>query len=417
VATIEKRPTKGGTRYRVKWRVGGGRAAKQDGETFDAYADAKRFAGLVDANGHRYPPADQLRQYGFGYLVEADSTRFTVELPEPDMPVPALPAIDKPEMPTFMAYALKYIDGLDHVEGYTRRRYRARLKHVAEHFGDTPIDQIEFEHLQAWQRAMVKKGLSAKTIQNIRGEVIIPVFKAACRPDGKKPPLIIGNPMDGLRLPPGRSKRRDIITSRKDIELYMQCAYEIDPDAGDLLMVGIATAMRWGDLAGLRVRDIDLEAAEIRPGQVLARGSEEHDRWELRSYTKSIAGDERVIPLSPGIVALLRRRMKGKRPDGLIFTAPMGGHWDHARFRERRYLKILALAQARGLAKHITPHCLRHSLLTMLADEGTDPKVMQHMAGHEHLATTYDTYIRTTKKQRATVATTVGNLIPEFSAA
>lgn len=154
------------------------------------------------------------------------------------------------------------------------------------------------------------------------------------------------------------------------------------------------------------------------PSQVYARGDEDHHRWELREYTKSIAGDEPVIPIPPAIVELLRRRMATRGPDDLVFTAPMGGPWDHARFRERRYLPILKLAQERGLARHITPHALRHSLLTMLADAGTDPKVMQHIAGHESMATLYNNYVRPTKDQRKRAAATVAEKVPmQFLAA
>jgi hypothetical protein len=80
---------------------------------------------------------------------------------------------------------------------------------------------VEHDTVRAWQRAMVKKGLVRKTIQNIRGSVVTPVFKAAAKPQGRRPPLIQGNPVDGLRLPPGRKKRRDVITSDAEIKLYM----------------------------------------------------------------------------------------------------------------------------------------------------------------------------------------------------
>lgn len=415
MATIERRKLKNGSavRYRVKWRTGG--TGAWDGETFDAYADAKRWKGLVESNDHQRPGLDQLRAFGFTDRARGVDLLDAAPVAAPAVPSPAV-ADPSPEAlaPLLVEYAEQVIEDLDHVLGYTKRRYRGLLRrHVAPYFQDKRVDEPEFTDLQRWQREMVASGLSRKTIANIRGSVLVPVFKAACKPgrDGT-PPWRQSNPLEGLRLPVGRTRRRDVITSERDIRLYMSCAYEVDPEAGDLLMVAMATGMRWGDLAGLRCRDVDLEQAEIRPSQVYARGSEDHDRWELREYTKSIAGDERVIPIPPGIVELLRRRLDTRRPDQLVFTAPMGGPWDHSRFRERRYLRILALAQQRGLARHITPHTLRHSLLTILADEGTDPKVMQHIAGHESVTTTYNTYVRATRTQRARAAATVDQRIP-----
>jgi integrase len=443
MASIEHRRTKDKkvTHFRVRWQEGGSRQGGWQGETFESVTEAKRFKGLVDTNLNRRPTYEQLVEYGFDYLLPpgyVPSSDVSVSPDRASAPtagrqgedatgglattegltkdaVASDRETDRAEggnhAPTFGHVAETYIDELDHVLGYSKRRYRGRLRnHVLEHLGDMPINDVGFEVLKAWQRAMVRKGLSRKTIANIRGEVIIPVLKDAARPRGKRPALIAAIP-EFPRLPPGRTQRRDVITSEADIELYMRCAYEVDPEAGDLLMVAIATAMRWGDLAGLRKRDVDLGADEIRPTQVLARGAEDHDRWEIRPWTKSIAGDERIIPIPSGIDELLRRRLATKEPDELVFTAPRGGHWDHSRFRERRYLPILKLAQSRGLAKRITPHALRHSLLTMLADAGTDPKVMQHMAGHGSIATLYNKYIRPTKKQRSRAAETVSRLI------
>ena len=51
----------------------------------------------------------------------------------------------------------------------------------------------------------------------------------------------------------------------------------------------------------------------------------------------------------------------------------------------------------------------------MLADAGTDPKVMQHLAGHEDIATTYNTYVRVTARQRQAAAVTVGSILPTFN--
>ncbi|GAA1024104.1 hypothetical protein Aple_095390 [Acrocarpospora pleiomorpha] len=48
----------------------------------------------------------------------------------------------------------------------------------------------------------------------------------------------------------------------------------------------------------------------------------------------------------------------------------------------------LTLARQRGLAKHITPQTLRHTMITMLRDGGVAPGVMQLVAGHESYQTT-----------------------------
>ncbi|MFI9848042.1 hypothetical protein ACIHFD_64290 [Nonomuraea sp. NPDC051941] len=54
-----------------------------------------------------------------------------------------------------------------------------------------------------------------------------------------------------------------------------------------------------------------------------------------------------------------------------------GGYIDYANQRNRILQPALVLAQERGLAKHITPHALRHTMITMLRDGGVAPGVMQ----------------------------------------
>jgi hypothetical protein len=121
LASIETRKTKKGlTRFRVRWQEGGGRDGDWDGVTLEGHAEAKRFKGLVDANLNRRPSDEQLLEHGFDYLLPAGWR----ERPEPEVVVPH----DGPDrgaaVPTFVEYTLRYIDDLDHVGGYRRKRYR-----------------------------------------------------------------------------------------------------------------------------------------------------------------------------------------------------------------------------------------------------------------------------------------------------
>lgn len=56
MASVLRRPGKTGTvRWRVRWREGGGRDGQSDGETCDTLATARKFKGLVEAEGDRRP--------------------------------------------------------------------------------------------------------------------------------------------------------------------------------------------------------------------------------------------------------------------------------------------------------------------------------------------------------------------------
>ena len=179
------------TRYRVKWRTGGSRSGNWDGRTFDSHAEAKTFKALIDAYGQVMPPDDVLVARGFGYLAA------TVQVVHAgDAAEQAPPAI------TFEEYARGYIDRLVRPNRETKRKYLERLvNHVFPVIGDRPIAAITRREMRLWQDGLIGK-ISTKTIQNIRGESVSPIFDAACLAgEDDEPPVRSYNPLKGLQLP------------------------------------------------------------------------------------------------------------------------------------------------------------------------------------------------------------------------
>ncbi len=139
--------------------------------------------------------------------------------------------------------------------------------------------------------------------------------------------------------------------------------------------------LRVGELAGLRVENLDLTRGEVR---VLGKGNKERvvplpqlTRRSLSSYldaraagkpAKACAGDPRKEPL----FTTLRQREGRLR-----------------RLVERDVRRILA-SRARELGLHgrVHPHRLRHSYATHLLDMGADLREIQELLGHASLSTT-----------------------------
>ncbi|MFG3602547.1 phage integrase central domain-containing protein [Micromonospora chersina] len=185
----------------MKWRTGGGPDGQWNVETFDFQVDAKRFKALVDANGNQRPTPEQLVEHGFAELLPAG----VAAAPSPE---PAGQVL------TFRAFAEEWLGQLVKPHPETVRKCLERLdKHVFPRLGDRPIAEIMRREMREWQQGLRDGGLSAKTIANIRGESVVPIFKAACRPgeDGE-PAVRTSNPMEGLALPEARAER-DILES------------------------------------------------------------------------------------------------------------------------------------------------------------------------------------------------------------
>ena len=259
MASIETRKSKDGktTSYRVKWRTGGGRTGDWDGTTFDVKTEAKSFKLLVDLYGQQWPPVDVLVARGFGYLVPSFGA------------IPAPPAADPPSILTFEEFATNYVNRLVKPNRETKRKYLERLKlHVFPVIGGRPIAEITRREMREWQEGLIGK-LSSKTIQNIRGETVSPIFEAACLPgEDDEPPLRTYNPLRGLQLPERIQPQREIIEDRDEARLVIEAAYEIDPNAADLMVMLLATGMRWGEAAGLPVRAVNVNRGTISFGRI-----------------------------------------------------------------------------------------------------------------------------------------------------
>lgn len=148
-----------------------------------------------------------------------------------------------------------------------------------------------------------------------------------------------------------------------------------------------------GDNPGLAARDKAL--AELLYGSGL-RISEALN-LDLRDYNPGAhalrvmgkGGRERVCPLSDtcreALAIWLAWRPQIAAPgEEALFVGAMG-----RRLQRRQAARIIeALAQAAGIASHVSPHGLRHAFATHMLDSGADLRGVQELLGHRRLATT-----------------------------
>jgi len=138
--------------------------------------------------------------------------------------------------------------------------------------------------------------------------------------------------------------------------------------------------LRVGELATLRIGDVDLDAELVR---VLGKG-----------------GKERLLPVGRQAAAAMRRWLERRpratlSPGAPLFTNRRGG----GRLTDRSVRRILDAVVARaGLASGVTPHTLRHSFATHLLERGGDLRTVQELLGHARLTTT-QVYTHTSRRR------------------
>jgi site-specific recombinase XerD len=155
----------------------------------------------------------------------------------------------------------------------------------------------------------------------------------------------------------------------RDVRRLLRRRAALGPNGALATGLLIATGIRIGELAALRVDDIDASAGSMR---IFGKGSRERTvfvidpalREELRIYLGSRHG--------------------ASGSDQRLLIDDRGRPMSAARIRQA----IIVLARAAGLQRRVTPHMLRHTAATMLLESGTDIRFVQRLLGHRSIVTT-----------------------------
>jgi integrase/recombinase XerD len=133
-----------------------------------------------------------------------------------------------------------------------------------------------------------------------------------------------------------------------------------------MLSLIYSCGLRRSELLGLRATDIDPVRMVIMIRQAKGR-------------------KDRMVPLSPKILGLLREYYSYFRPQKWLFEGRIAGE----RYDERTLGMVLKTAvEKAGIRKSVTLHWLRHSYATHLLESGTDLRYIQEILGHNSSRTT-----------------------------
>jgi len=266
-----------------------------------------------------------------------------------------------------------WLAGKINLKPTTRARYEDVLRtHVLPRWSGVPLVRVEHAEIRAWLAELGAGGLAGASVRKAHG-VLSGILGLAVR-DRRLP----SNPALGVELPPLREAPRRYLTAAQ-VEALADAAA---PGRVAVLVLAYC-GLRWSELAGLRVRHIDLmrrrlnieeAATEINGGRVAWGTPKSHER--------------RSVPIPRLLVDELAVHLAGKARDDLAFTSPTG---TVLRNRNARALWFDKAAAAGGLAG-LTPHELRHTAASLAVSAGANVKAVQRMLGHASAAMTLDRY-------------------------
>ncbi len=151
-----------------------------------------------------------------------------------------------------------------------------------------------------------------------------------------------------------------------------------------LVMLALTTGARRGELMGLRVRDIDLQAATA-------------------SIETSKNGDRRVMPLVPAVVGELTSILPAS-PDARVFCSRLRPEVPF------HFEGVWKQAIERAKIKNFRFHDLRHSCAAYLAQSGSTLLEIADVLGHRNLAVTRRYSHLTIKHKAALVNRVLGDI-------
>jgi integrase/recombinase XerD len=230
--------------------------------------------------------------------------------------------------------------------------YVAHVAAFARHFGRSP-DQLDQEHIRQYQLHLRDQKQASWSLFNQAVCALRFFYK-----------VTLPSPWAVEHLPYAKRPRSlPAVLSREEVQQLLAC---VDRPSYRLLLTTLyAAGLRLSEGLHLQARDIDSARMILH----IRSGKGQKDRF---------------VPLSPKLLDDLRAWWRLRRLTTWLF--PGRNNQPLSASGVQRACQAAAIAA--GLAKHATPHTLRHSYATHLLEAGLDIRTLQKLLGHSQLGTT-----------------------------
>lgn len=257
--------------------------------------------------------------------------------------------------------------------------------HLKPTLGKHKVDKLTQRQVQGMMSEKLAAGVSPATVNHIRAALRAALNQAMAWD-------LVGRNVASLTPPLQVDKFEGFAFTAPQLRSVVEAASTTDFAA--LFAVEASIGLRIGELMGLRWRDVDLDEESLH---VRNQGMVIDGKFTLARL--KTASSRRTIPLSPPIVAIMKRQRASLKAKGLeqghtfadtwfVFGRPDGSPLVESHLREVwEGVKLRA-----GLPSTVRFHDLRHGALTLLAARGTPLRTLMGIAGHTNPDTTLQIY-------------------------
>ena len=255
----------------------------------------------------------------------------------------------------FRAATELYLERLKASDGKNLQEKERHFRlYLVPELGSMRLDKISTFTLEKYRKACKDRGLALGTVNR---HLATYRHMAAKLYDWG----VVKNPMPMIKLE-GESNRREYILDRGEKKALLDSALKDSNSRIWLfIMVGLHTSLRHAEILSARFEHFD--AARLR----------------LRVRVKG--GSWRDQPLTPTIEKVLTsERQMASDQDGWIFpnSRSQSGHTESMKAAFGRVVISAGLD-----AKQITPHTMRHTAITEMAETGAEGRTIQAFSGHK----------------------------------
>jgi len=271
-------------------------------------------------------------------------------------------ATPKKEVPTFDKFADEFM--ATYSENNNKPSEVASKQTILKHhlrpsFGRRRLDAIQQREIETYKSARLKKGLSPKTVNNH-----LTVLRRIVTLAAEWGIIAHAPQFKWLKVPEAEF---DFLTFEEAGRLEQAA----EGEWATMVVLGLGTGMRQGELLALRWEDVDLVAGRLVVRRAVARG--------IIGTPKS--GKSREIPLNDKVLRVLKahRHLRGE----LVFCDGDG----HMLSKGACKWPLRRACRRAGL-RRIGWHVLRHSFASHLVMRGAPLKAVQEMLGHSTIEMT-----------------------------
>lgn len=283
----------------------------------------------------------------------------------------------------------------------TKRTYKhIYCRHISPELGKYKLTDITQVMVRKLIKNLEKKGLQFETQNKVR-IILQDIFDKALIDE-----FVNRNPVRGIKLVRNEEVDRRVLIVEEQAEFFECCKGTF---YDNLFTVAVATGLRMGELAALRLEDIDFDNRSINITRTLLYQKLEGDDGKtfhfLPPKTKSSV---RKIPINRQCELALKKQIlqkniviakTPKKEDeefkDLLFTTKYGNPLNCQNFTDgiRRVIDEINLRKdALEEMEYFSSHTFRHTFATRCIEAGIESKTVQYYLGHATLQMTMDLY-------------------------